>query len=984
MYAEVLPNLPRIMSTFHYEVSPGLADQLQVGHLVIVPFGRQRVQGIVVSVSDLVPVGVNDFKAIEGVVDDVPVLSRCQLDLCFWISDHYCAPLIACVNLMLPPGMSKRADLVLQFLQQPSGPITARQKQLLGLLHRRGPIRGRQIDRALPRTNWRSAADQLVRKGAISRDPVLDNPTVGPRKVRAVRLAVTPQKVRAAIPDLGRASTGADLLSYLIWLWPIEPVLEDLLRSVGCEMRHVRALAARDCVEVSDKQPVVVSAVSAETSRRWLKLRHASAPRQAEVVQALVGSQDAVPIECLPHVSMSVIKSLHAQGILRYSVNPRRVRLKLTVPMARAMMLRLRRAERPVDILEYLMRASGATIEVGQVYAETGGKWADLRKLSEWGLVHLSDTEVIRDSLAGVTFIASDPPKLVEGQLDVWNRIKASFTQMEAGGCSNGPNDIRPYLIHGVTGSGKTEIYLRAVAEALRIGKRSIVLVPEIALTTQTVKRFLTRFPDRVGVMHSQLSDGERYDTWRRARAGAIDVLIGARSALFAPMPNLGLIVVDEEHDEAYRQDPPVQPPYYNARDVAIEYAQRVSAICILGSATPDIVSYRRALCDEIQLESLPERIMGHGDQINYQATRLGVSSRYRSFGSTETGEARTKPLPDVRVVDMRHELRAGHRSIFSRALLSAIGKALERGEQIILFINRRGHATYVFCRDCGVAIECSKCGIPFTFHRGPNQMICHHCNDRRRAPQCCPGCGGSRVKYFGVGTEAVESEVIQAFPGARTVRWDWDATRERGSHERILRTFSSHEADVLIGTQMIAKGLDLPLVTLVGVVSADVGLALPDYRAAERTFQVLSQVAGRAGRGLLSGRVVLQTYMPDHYAIQAAAGHDYKSFYTRELDLRRAYGYPPFTKLARLVGAQHNADRVENEANKISKSLRMRIHEERATGTSIIGPAPCFFHRVKGKHRWQLILRGPNPARLIDVPRPEGWRLEVEPLSLL
>ncbi|MEK6575524.1 MAG: primosomal protein N', partial [Chloroflexota bacterium] len=541
-------------------------------------------------------------------------------------------------------------------------------------------------------------------------------------------------------------------------------------------------------------------------------------------------------------------------------------------------------------------------------------------------------------------------------------------------------------------GSGKTEIYLRAVAQTLELSRRAIILVPEIALTPQTVQRFASRFPGRVAVIHSELTEGERYDTWRRCRSGAVDVVIGARSALFAPLPDIGLIVLDEEHDEAFQQDPPFAP-YYHARDVAVEYARRLNAVCILGSATPDVVTFAKAKRGDYRLLELPQRIMAHGEYIAQQTQLLQRPSVFRPLSSSQSvpsvqsvdeSIAQYTDLPAVTIVDMRNELRAGNRSIFSRALQSALKEALERNEQAILFLNRRGQSTYVFCRDCGYVLTCSKCGIPLIYHGDESNLQCHHCGATRRQPQTCPQCKGKRLKYFGAGTETVEAELKSLFPGAQTLRWDRDTTRFKGAHEIILRHFSDHQADVLIGTQMIAKGLDLPLVTLVGVVSADVGLNLPDYRAAERVFQVLTQVAGRAGRSVLGGRVVVQSYQPEHYAVQTASRHDYAEFYEKEITLRRKLGYPPFGRLVRLTYRHPKPDRAETESQHAAEIIRACIVASEARSTALIGPAPCFFERIAGEYRWQIVLRGPNPADLLKGLVLKDWQVEVDPMSLL
>jgi primosomal protein N' (replication factor Y) (superfamily II helicase) len=487
-----------------------------------------------------------------------------------------------------------------------------------------------------------------------------------------------------------------------------------------------------------------------------------------------------------------------------------------------------------------------------------------------------------------------------------------------------------------------------------------------------------------VTVTHSRLSDGERYDGWRRVRQGMVDIVVGPRSALLAPVPDLGTIIVDEEHDEAYQQDPPVRPPYYHAREAAIELARLTGATLIMGSATPDLVTYHRARRGELELLELPLRIMGHREWITSQAQRWRISeTHYRPAESSE--DAYTIDLPPVEVVDMRQELRAGNRSIFSRALQRALAETLARGQQAILFLNRRGTATYVFCRDCGLVLSCSQCELPLTYHRPRMELVCHTCGRSEPQPERCPRCGGQRVKYFGLGTEGVEQEVRERYPAARVLRWDRDTTGDHAAHDLFLQRFIDGQADVLIGTQMVAKGLDLPLVTLVGVVSADVSLGLPDFRTGERTFQVLTQVAGRAGRGLLGGRVLLQTFDPDHYAIAAAAEHDYAGFYVAEMAFRARVGYPPYKRLARLELRDPLPDRGRRQAEAVAAELEARAAERRLGATEILGPTQPFFGRVAGQTRWQIIIRAPDPTRLLgDYLLPPGWRVEIDPVSLL
>jgi primosomal protein N' (replication factor Y) len=620
-----------------------------------------------------------------------------------------------------------------------------------------------------------------------------------------------------------------------------------------------------------------------------------------------------------------------------------------------------------------LLKAEDGPVPVRQVYEETGCSWYHLNKLEERGLVAPGSEEVWRDPLSDEVFVPTTPPPLTTDQQAVWEPVERATAGPES----------HVFLLHGVTGSGKTEIYLRAVAQVLEQGRKAIVLVPEISLTPQTVARFAGRFPDRVAVLHSALTDGERYDTWRRARAGLIDVIVGPRSALFVPLSPLGLIVLDEEHDDSYKQEAP--RPRYHARETALELAALNRATVILGSATPSLESYHRATRGEFRLEEMPRRIMGHTRRLQELQARYHVPAiRYQSLEGAAR-ESRYLPLPPVQVVDLRAELRAGNRSIFSRVLQSAMDEALMRGEQVILFLNRRGAATFVLCRDCGFVVRCPHCDVPLTYHGSRARLVCHHCNHRQPQPEHCPQCGGSRIRYFGLGTERVERIVRERWPDARLLRWDRDTARTHQAHTNILRRFAGGAADVLVGTQMIAKGLDLPLVTLVGVISADTALNLPDFRSGERTFQLLTQVAGRAGRGLLGGRVVIQTYHPDHYAVMAASEHNYRAFAEQELAFRREQKYPPYSRLAKLVYENTNYFRAREKAEQMAEQLRDALPREGLPLNSLIGPAPPFFARLRGRYRWQILVRHPAPPALLhDTEIPSGWRVEVDPVSVL
>ncbi len=634
------------------------------------------------------------------------------------------------------------------------------------------------------------------------------------------------------------------------------------------------------------------------------------------------------------------------------------------------------RGSKPYLQILHHIADSAYTMTVAQAARETNSPRRYIDKLIKDKLIELKEEQVWRDSLADRDFIPTIAPKLTPDQQQVWDVVREAIKA----GQWDAVKDAR-FLIHGVTGSGKTEIYLRAIEQTLAQGRQTIFLVPEIALTSQTIRRVAERFPDQVAVVHGSLSTGERYDTWQRARQGDIGVIVGTRSALFTPLPDVGLVILDEEHDSSYKQDPPVVEPHYHARDAAEKLMDSNQGVLILGSATPDLATYYRAKKEHYTYLHLPNRIMGHRQRIEEQANRVGVKAKYQP----EQDDALHIDLPPVSVVDMRAELRTGNMSMFSRELQEGLKTVLERGEQAMLLLNRRGQSTYVFCRDCGYVVMCPRCDSPITHHRQGQAMRCHHCGFTQPTPQECPSCSSKRIKFFGAGTQQVEEALKQLFPSARTLRWDRDTASKPELHHEILQQFIDRKADIVIGTQMIAKGLDLPLVTLVGVVSADLGLALPDYRAGERVFQLLTQVAGRAGRGVLGGKVVLQTYQPEHYVMQYASKHDYLGFVDRELDYRREMGYPPFRKLARVVFQFPDFYKTQKQAEEGARRVRKLLDKHDMTGTELIGPAPCFFTRIDRNYRWHLLLRGPNPSVALKELRLErGWQLDIDPVDVL
>lgn len=673
--------------------------------------------------------------------------------------------------------------------------------------------------------------------------------------------------------------------------------------------------------------------------------------RLADLLECVINDIDIVPpaLRCA-RAKIGHLKKLVAMGLVYVKEHQIILRAGVDAP---AVIESLRRLDKPRRILRLLEREAGRAVDVSWIYAQTGATLADLKRMEEAGLIVLGERQTWRSALSGRAYAVTDAPPLTPAQEAVWAQVEAALAQENA----------QTFLLHGVTGSGKTEIYLRAIERTLAMGRQAILLVPEIALTPQTVARVGSRFPGQTLVVHSRLGDGERYDAWTRARSGAASVVVGARSALFTPFPNIGLIVLDEEHDASYKQSPAFRPPHYHARAVAEQIAAQSGALVLLGSATPDVETRYRAERGEIIRLALPDRVSADG------------------------GDA--PPLPPVQIVDMRLELKRGNTSMFSRALQDGIAAALARHEQVILFLNRRGQSTYVFCRDCGYVAACPNCDTPLTYHRVAHSeggiMRCHRCGHYSAPPTVCPQCSSRRIRYFGAGTQQVEEALSDLFPNARALRWDADTAANANAHEQIMQKFIDHGADMLIGTQMIAKGLDLPRVTLVGVISADIGLTLPDFRANERTFQLLTQVVGRSGRGQRGGSAILQTYQPEHYAIQTAAAHDDAGFYAREIAYRREMGYPPFRRLARLLFRFDDPARAQREAERAAALLRKRLSALDMTGTTLIGPAPCFYMKENKVYRWHLLLRGPDPAAALrGLDMPKGWTVDIDPIDLL
>ncbi len=546
-----------------------------------------------------------------------------------------------------------------------------------------------------------------------------------------------------------------------------------------------------------------------------------------------------------------------------------------------------------------------------------GTTTSTVKALIDKGLLDTYQKETYRNPYNDDAIERTDPLPLKPEQQQAIEPILASIEN----------NEHEVILVHGVTGSGKTEIYLQAIQEVIKKGKEAIVLVPEISLTPQMVKRFKGRFGRNVAVMHSALSAGEKFDEWRKIQRKEVQVVVGARSAIFSPFENLGIIIIDEEHETSYKQE---DQPRYHARDVAIKRGKDQNFPVVLGSATPTLESYARAAKGVYKLATLTKR-------------------------------TNDKPLPEVITVDMRRELHAGNRTMFSRLLMEKIRDCIAKGEQIVLLLNRRGYSTFIMCRDCGHVKECPHCDIALTYHKNSHLLKCHYCSYEEEVPNVCPECSSDLIRYFGTGTQRVEESLTQLIPEARVIRMDVDTTRRKGAHEKLLREFSEHKADILLGTQMIAKGLDFENVTLVGVLTADSMLHLPDFRSSEKTFQLLTQVSGRAGRHDLPGEVIVQTYTPDHYSIELASKYNFEDFYKKEMAMRRAFRYPPYYYLALITITHENHVQVVQATQQFVQQLLMKVDPE----TIILGPTPSPIPRIKDRYRYQCMIKYKHEPKL-------------------
>ena len=569
------------------------------------------------------------------------------------------------------------------------------------------------------------------------------------------------------------------------------------------------------------------------------------------------------------------------------------------------------KSEKQKKVLQFLKDNEGVTIPEIETYA--GGTRAIVKTLEKNGYVEIIEKKIERDPLASKKIEKTENLKLTLEQQMAFDEISEKMDQEQ----------YERFLIYGVTGSGKTEIYLQLIGKAMKQNKTSIVLVPEISLTPQMIDRFISRFgKDEIAVLHSKLSLGERYDEWNRIKEGKAKIVIGARSAIFAPLNNIGIIIIDEEHDSSYKSE---SVPKYDAKEIAKKIAKENNCPLVLGSATPDLTTYYKAQQGEITLLALTKR-------------------------------ANNSKLPSVDVVDLKMELANGNRSMLSYKLHDAIQKNLEKKRQTILFLNRRGYSTFIMCRECGYTVKCKNCDISLTYHRFENKLKCHYCGYEEDVVTVCPECHSTKIRYFGTGTQKLEQEINKVFPQATTIRMDVDTVSKKNSHEEILNKFRNENIDILIGTQMVVKGHHFPNVTLVGVIAADSSLNIDDYRANERTFQILTQVAGRAGREQLEGNVIIQTYNPENFAIQCAKEQNYDKFYNTEIALREQLKYPPFSDIILIGFSSLNENEVKQIAEKTYQYFRKMFNTEEF---NVLKPMPSPIDKIQNRFRWRIIIKG-------------------------
>ncbi|MDP9742003.1 UNVERIFIED_ORG: primosomal protein N' (replication factor Y) [Bacillus sp. B2I3] len=694
----------------------------------------------------------------------------------------------------------------------------------------------------------------------------------------------------------------------------LEPIINDELLQLG-DWLTKEAM----CFKISALQAMLPAAMKAKYEK-VIKVVEDKKDQLPPSIQNLFGKNDSLSWkDVIEGENASLVQKEMQNGNLELEYNVKNRLNKKTVRVIKSLLSPMElkemasaissHAKKQQELLQYFIEHQ-EPIPLKELLELMNTSSGTVKSLVSKGALAEMDQEVYRDPYENRVFEKSIPFTLTAEQAAALKPIQEKIHHDE--------HDV--FLLYGVTGSGKTEVYLQAIASVIEKGKEAIMLVPEISLTPQTVKRFKERFGEQVAVMHSGLSVGEKYDEWRKIHRKEVKVVVGARSAVFAPFESLGLVIIDEEHESSYKQE---ETPRYHARDVAIERAKSYGCPVILGSATPTLESFARAKKNVYKLLTLSQRM-------NKNA------------------------LPAVDIVDMREELRTGNRSMFSELLFTKLKDRLEKGEQTVLMLNKRGHSSFVMCRSCGLVINCPNCDISLTYHRFNDIMKCHYCGFEEGMPSVCPECESEHIRFFGTGTQKVEEELAKILPDARVIRMDVDTTSKKGSHERLLNAFGEGKADILLGTQMIAKGLDFPNITLVGVLSADTMLHLPDFRSSEKTFQLLTQVSGRAGRHQLPGEVVIQTYTPEHYSIELSALQDYDAFYEREMYLRRQSHYPPYYYVVLITVSHEDLMKTVSVTEKITNYLGSRLNRD----SVVLGPVASPISRINNRYRYQCLIK--------------------------
>ncbi|AKC65934.1 primosomal protein N' [Bacillus altitudinis] len=726
----------------------------------------------------------------------------------------------------------------------------------------------------------------------------------------------------------------------IVDLFDLSPVLTDELLELSHWLTektlsyHITALQSMLPAAMKAKYEKEIQVLSAEELPQSLK--------------ELFGQQESILYADIPPEQLKPIQKHVQKGHLevRYHVSQKSGKKKVRTLQIAVTKEKLEEKQKQLKknavkqkaLLTFLFQANETTFLAKDLQQQTGASSQTIKALIQEGLLTESYEEIYRDPYRDREFTPSTPLDLTAEQAEAAKPIHQAVSD----------DKHETFLLHGVTGSGKTEIYLQTIDHVLQKGKEAIVLVPEISLTPQMVQRFKERFGSNVAVLHSGLSTGEKYDEWRKIHRKEVKLVVGARSAVFAPFENLGMIIIDEEHESSYKQE---EMPRYHAKDVAIERAGRHQCPVVLGSATPSLESYARAKKGVYTLLTLKRRV-------NQQQ------------------------LPHVSLIDMREELRNGNRSMFSEELMLRLKEVLERKEQAVLFLNKRGYSSFVMCRDCGYVEQCPHCEISLTYHRFQKRLKCHYCGHEAPVPAECPECHSEHIRYFGTGTQRVEEELTKVLPEARVIRMDVDTTSRKGAHEKLLTSFGHKEADILLGTQMIAKGLDFPDVTLVGVLSADTSLHIPDFRSSEKTFQLLTQVSGRAGRHEKAGSVIIQSYTPSHYSIELTKQHDYEAFYEQEMLHRRHQSYPPFYFLAMVTVSHEEVTKAAHVTDKIVQFLKMNC----APNTRILGPAASPIAKIKDRYRYQCVIKYKRENELASLLRKiqDHYQKEMEQKQLM